>query len=505
MTIRLGKARSGPLAAAADVLLEARRPNPYRPLTPRERRVEAVAAAGFVLAAIGMVLWRGSSHLDVGQAVAMVATYALLARVRFAVGSGFTMPTQLAVVPMLLLLPPALVPALVGVALVLSRAPELIERKAPAERVLSSLADGWYVIPPALLLALVAPHGAIDGTTWPVWVAALALQFAGDLVASTLRESIGAGVSPTVQAGVVAQIAIFDLLLSGVGLLAAFGSQLHPYAFLLTVPLIGGLAVFAHERAGRITRALELVDELALERKRVLAAQRRIGETAAANLDREALERIIVETAVELIEVDVGRLSARDGTPAPAGSQTVCGELEGLEGVIDAVDALLTAGGGLVEATERSATAIGLSVDCRDEPARMLVVARRDSGFVTRERELMRTLAEQAAMCLQNLALHERVQRLAAIDDLTGLLNHRRLHEVLEREVARASRYGNSLALVMLDVDDFKLVNDRFGHQQGDRVLRAVADVVRASVRRGRFGGAIRRRGAGGGAVRDGP
>lgn len=72
---------------------------------------------------------------------------------------------------------------------------------------------------------------------------------------------------------------------------------------------------------------------------------------------------------------------------------------------------------------------------------------------------------------------------LARRDSLTGLLNRAAFEERMSEEVARALRYGRHLALVMFDVDDFKLVNDRFGHQEGDRVLIHVAKVLQASFR----------------------
>lgn len=72
---------------------------------------------------------------------------------------------------------------------------------------------------------------------------------------------------------------------------------------------------------------------------------------------------------------------------------------------------------------------------------------------------------------------------LARRDPLTGLLNRAAFEERMSEEVARALRYGRHLALVMFDVDDFKLVNDRFGHQEGDRVLIHVARVLQASFR----------------------
>src|SRR2546423_12253131 len=83
------------------------------------------------------------------------------------------------------------------------------------------------------------------------------------------------------------------------------------------MPLALGLSVFSRERAGRIARALELADDLNRERERVIASQRRIGETAAANLDRGALERIIVATAVELIQAEAGGLTPRPPARQP--------------------------------------------------------------------------------------------------------------------------------------------------------------------------------------------
>jgi diguanylate cyclase (GGDEF)-like protein len=94
---------------------------------------------------------------------------------------------------------------------------------------------------------------------------------------------------------------------------------------------------------------------------------------------------------------------------------------------------------------------------------------------------------------IENVGLHEAVQRQAVTDELTGLFNHRRFQEALVSEAERAKRFGHSVALVMLDLDDFKHVNDSYGHQQGDVVLAAVARVLRASSREidapARYGG----------------
>jgi diguanylate cyclase (GGDEF)-like protein len=71
------------------------------------------------------------------------------------------------------------------------------------------------------------------------------------------------------------------------------------------------------------------------------------------------------------------------------------------------------------------------------------------------------------------------LQRLASTDSLTGLYNHRTLHDVLDQEIKRSVRTNRPLAIVMMDVDGFKLFNDTYGHQEGDTLLRQVADVLR--------------------------
>jgi diguanylate cyclase (GGDEF)-like protein len=79
--------------------------------------------------------------------------------------------------------------------------------------------------------------------------------------------------------------------------------------------------------------------------------------------------------------------------------------------------------------------------------------------------------------------LHDRVAAQAVTDPLTGLWNRRMMAETLEREVDRAVRFGHPISLIILDVDDFKKINDRQGHLQGDIVLEHVADAVRESIR----------------------
>ncbi len=96
-----------------------------------------------------------------------------------------------------------------------------------------------------------------------------------------------------------------------------------------------------------------------------------------------------------------------------------------------------------------------------------------------RESELLEYLTGQAIVSIENADLHETVQRQAVTDELTGLSNVRSLHAGLDREIERGRRFNSPVGLVMVDIDDFKMVNDEYGHQQGDEVLTAVAGVLR--------------------------
>jgi diguanylate cyclase (GGDEF)-like protein len=96
---------------------------------------------------------------------------------------------------------------------------------------------------------------------------------------------------------------------------------------------------------------------------------------------------------------------------------------------------------------------------------------------------LARTIANEAAIALENARLYGEARALADRDPLTGFFNHRYLHERFGQEAVRARRSHRPLSLLMLDLDDFKLVNDSFGHLLGDDVLRWTADLIRRTLR----------------------
>jgi diguanylate cyclase (GGDEF)-like protein len=96
---------------------------------------------------------------------------------------------------------------------------------------------------------------------------------------------------------------------------------------------------------------------------------------------------------------------------------------------------------------------------------------------------LVRAMANEAAMALENARLYEDARKLADRDPLTGFFNHRYLHDRLGEEVVRTQRARHPLSVLMLDLDDFKLVNDTFGHLFGDRVLSWTAELIRSTLR----------------------
>ncbi len=95
----------------------------------------------------------------------------------------------------------------------------------------------------------------------------------------------------------------------------------------------------------------------------------------------------------------------------------------------------------------------------------------------------LRTLAENVGLALDNLQLRDALRGQAMADPLTALANRRQLESVLRVELAQAGRDGTAVSAIMLDIDHFKHFNDDFGHDAGDAVLRAVATVLKQSVR----------------------
>jgi diguanylate cyclase (GGDEF)-like protein len=98
--------------------------------------------------------------------------------------------------------------------------------------------------------------------------------------------------------------------------------------------------------------------------------------------------------------------------------------------------------------------------------------------------ELLSILASFAALAIHNARLHNKTKMMAITDFLTGLYNHRYFQQILTQELGRARRYQKMLSLIILDIDNFKSFNDRFGHAVGDKVLVAIGDIINRSLRK---------------------
>jgi diguanylate cyclase (GGDEF)-like protein len=193
--------------------------------------------------------------------------------------------------------------------------------------------------------------------------------------------------------------------------------------------------------------------ELAEERMRVQDAIARFGEALAATHDPYALLPVIVESAVEATGAVGGRLVVEGQELARAGDPKAAGGPE--------LEIPLESGG---------------------EQA-LLALAPAGPDFSPEARDLAHWLGSQAAVALENARLHRLVERQAVTDGLTELANRRQFEQALAGEISRAERFGGTLALILADLDNFKQVNDRYGHQAGDEVLRRFADVLRETVR----------------------
>jgi diguanylate cyclase (GGDEF)-like protein len=97
--------------------------------------------------------------------------------------------------------------------------------------------------------------------------------------------------------------------------------------------------------------------------------------------------------------------------------------------------------------------------------------------------KLERALAEKERLAAQLREVNSQLEQLAYYDSLTGLVNRRRFYEVFPAEIARHSRSGRPVSLIMIDLDHFKLVNDTYGHPFGDVVLEAVASAMKQTFR----------------------
>jgi diguanylate cyclase (GGDEF)-like protein len=341
-------------------------------------------------------------------------------------------------------------------------------------------------------------HGnvTLDGTEYAVATFS-APDFGGRTTVAILTDTSAAASAATRGQRIALALLVLFLLLAFAGALT-ISRRLHGELarFLAAAKRIGGgdfsTAVpvegrdeFAQlgDEFNRMSRQLEgRMHELDRERGRLRESIQRVGATFAANLDRTALLEIGTQTIVDAVQADCGRAAVDAGDGAQLEAVRV-GDLAGAERAIAAAEAQARAAHLDPRDDARplvaSATAGDVAALAAPIPRGIVSLARRGRPFTGDEQELVASLARQTGISLENVELHEQVQRQAVTDKLTGLSNRGRFQEVIAAEAAAARRFDQPLALLMLDVDNFKHVNDTYGHQQGDLVLQEIAAVLR--------------------------
>jgi diguanylate cyclase (GGDEF)-like protein len=218
--------------------------------------------------------------------------------------------------------------------------------------------------------------------------------------------------------------------------------------------------LFAVTAAFLARRAAALEEEL-----RRAAARQEARRELSGSLDLDDVVARILEESLALDDVDAATLSL---------------EGEDHDGMVK------SAGMSLEEAERHGESGSKLSLPLHGDLGSLGSLIVYSGSVRDLERRIgadLADLARRAAPALDNAFRYREARRLADTDGLTGLRNRRYFHDTLQRECTRAHRYGRSLALLVLDLDDFKTINERLGHLAGDAVLAETASRLRAVLR----------------------
>ncbi|HEX2998754.1 MAG TPA: sensor domain-containing diguanylate cyclase [Armatimonadota bacterium] len=232
-----------------------------------------------------------------------------------------------------------------------------------------------------------------------------------------------------------------------------------------------------------------------------LSALNAVAVTASRSLELSAVLHDCLDKTIEVMKLDAGAvfLAAEDGKAVQAAHRGFAEEyLHDLaqaridEGASDAVivpekSRTIHAGSQRLHATLR------VPLRCEGRVLGVMYLASKVyRAFTSREVQILVSIGDVIGMAVQNAKLHAQVKEHATHDALTGLYNRRFFDQIYDQELGRANRYDTTLAAAMIDINNFKQINDRYGHKTGDLALEAIGHILRngrSSDTAARYGG----------------
>ncbi len=270
---------------------------------------------------------------------------------------------------------------------------------------------------------------------------------------------------------------------------------------------VGQLARAFNEMTGRLA---EHVTELQESREELKRSLTRFGETLRSTHDLDKILQVVLDTSVDALRASGGVLMVIH--PGPGGDELTVAAAKG----VNATGLRLKAGEGIagsvsitgepvlvpdtlrvvgdkdhrtlpdpVPVEPQCETGIWVPVFAQGRIYAVLCLFDRedDGTFSARDLDTVLSLSDQAGVAIDNVVLHQEAQRLAITDGMTGIWNHRYFQLRFEQEMDRSARFRRPFCLLLCDIDDFKFVNDTYGHLLGDSVLIDLARRVKSEIR----------------------
>jgi diguanylate cyclase (GGDEF)-like protein len=308
-----------------------------------------------------------------------------------------------------------------------------------------ALATGRFAEPAGIGFAALAPQRSIDSAARSVETTLAVALAAALLIFALATYLLGRSVVETLRSLASAAKALAE-------------GRLDQRVELRGSDEFAELGAAFNQMAGQLQIRL---DELELARARAREANVRFGAALAATLEPAQLLQVVVESVVEATGATGGVVVRPDGQQARIGDP------------------------------DAGPQRIAFPLRAGRSDFGSLVLS--GTSFDSDQVDTAASLAAQAVVALDNARLHRIVERQALLDGLTGLANRRSIEDSMRGELARAARFSDRVCFVIADLDDFKQVNDRYGHPTGDEALRFFARTLDETVREmdvaGRWGG----------------